>query len=120
MAMQISEKYGLVYVITKLGLLFVYDLATATAVRLLACSQLYLRVSCAALAGHMAVFLGQPGTVAAARLLTAGGVWDTGVQEPYQPGPYLPDSKLPYHRRLLCHQQVTNGLAAPYYPEMRA
>lgn len=32
-AMQISEKYGLVYVITKLGLLFVYDLATATAVR---------------------------------------------------------------------------------------
>mmetsp|Transcript_17485 Transcript_17485/g.52457 ORF Transcript_17485/g.52457 Transcript_17485/m.52457 type:complete len:1706 (-) Transcript_17485:516-5633(-) len=31
-AMQISEKYGLVYVITKLGLLFVYDLATATAV----------------------------------------------------------------------------------------
>ena len=27
MAMQISEKYGLVYVITKLGLLFVYDLA---------------------------------------------------------------------------------------------
>lgn len=30
--MQISEKYGLVYVITKLGLLFVYDLATATAV----------------------------------------------------------------------------------------
>lgn len=42
-AMQISEKYGLVYVITKLGLLFVYDLATATAVRLLACSQLHLR-----------------------------------------------------------------------------
>ena len=32
MAMQISEKYGLVYVITKLGLLFVYDLQTATAV----------------------------------------------------------------------------------------
>ena len=31
-AMQISEKYGLVYVITKLGLLFVYDLASATAV----------------------------------------------------------------------------------------
>ena len=31
-AMQISEKYGLVYVISKLGLLFVYDLATATAV----------------------------------------------------------------------------------------
>lgn len=31
-AMQISEKYGLVYVITKLGLLFVYDLQTATAV----------------------------------------------------------------------------------------
>ena len=31
-AMQISEKYGLVYVITKLGLLFVYDLETATAV----------------------------------------------------------------------------------------
>ena len=30
--MQISEKYGLVYVITKLGLLFVYDLQTATAV----------------------------------------------------------------------------------------
>ena len=29
---QISEKYGLVYVITKLGLLFVYDLETATAV----------------------------------------------------------------------------------------
>lgn len=29
---QISEKYGLVYVITKLGLLFVYDLDTATAV----------------------------------------------------------------------------------------
>jgi clathrin heavy chain len=31
-AMQISEKYGLIYVITKLGLLFVYDLETATAV----------------------------------------------------------------------------------------
>jgi hypothetical protein len=31
-AMQISEKYGLVYVITKLGLLFVYDLESATAV----------------------------------------------------------------------------------------
>ena len=31
-AMQISAKYGLVYVITKLGLLFVYDLETATAV----------------------------------------------------------------------------------------
>ncbi len=31
-AMQISDKYGLVYVITKLGLLFVYDLQTATAV----------------------------------------------------------------------------------------
>ena len=31
-SMQISEKYGLVYVITKLGLLFVYDLQTATAV----------------------------------------------------------------------------------------
>lgn len=31
-ALQISEKYGLVYVVTKLGLLFVYDLETATAV----------------------------------------------------------------------------------------
>ncbi|CAM0874310.1 unnamed protein product [Alopecurus aequalis] len=31
-AMQISQKYGLVYVITKLGLLFVYDLETASAV----------------------------------------------------------------------------------------
>eukprot|EP00798_Chlamydomonas_sp_ICE-L_P023297 gene23297-30533_t len=31
-SLQISEKYGLVYVITKLGLLFVYDLETATAV----------------------------------------------------------------------------------------
>mmetsp|Transcript_40808 Transcript_40808/g.97020 ORF Transcript_40808/g.97020 Transcript_40808/m.97020 type:complete len:1701 (-) Transcript_40808:29-5131(-) len=31
-SMQISSKYGLVYVITKLGLLFVYDLETATAV----------------------------------------------------------------------------------------
>lgn len=31
-SMQISDKYGLVYVITKLGLLFVYDLETATAV----------------------------------------------------------------------------------------
>ena len=30
--MQISQKYGLVYVVTKLGLLFVYDLETATAV----------------------------------------------------------------------------------------
>jgi hypothetical protein len=30
--LQISEKYGLVYVVTKLGLLFVYDLETATAV----------------------------------------------------------------------------------------
>ncbi|KAI3742308.1 hypothetical protein L1987_59988 [Smallanthus sonchifolius] len=30
--MQISNKYGLIYVITKLGLLFVYDLETATAV----------------------------------------------------------------------------------------
>ena len=29
-AMQISEKYGLVYVITKLGLLFVYDLETVS------------------------------------------------------------------------------------------
>ncbi len=32
MSLQISEKYGLIYVITKLGLLFVYDLETATAV----------------------------------------------------------------------------------------
>jgi clathrin heavy chain len=31
-AMQISDKYKLIYVITKLGLLFVYDLETATAV----------------------------------------------------------------------------------------
>lgn len=31
-SMQISEKYGLVYVVTKLGLLFVYDLETASAV----------------------------------------------------------------------------------------
>ncbi|TQD92135.1 hypothetical protein C1H46_022292 [Malus baccata] len=31
-SMQISEKYGLIYVVTKLGLLFVYDLETATAV----------------------------------------------------------------------------------------
>ncbi|PQQ11752.1 Clathrin heavy chain 1 [Prunus yedoensis var. nudiflora] len=31
-SMQISGKYGLIYVITKLGLLFVYDLETATAV----------------------------------------------------------------------------------------
>ncbi|XLR37495.1 hypothetical protein HN51_024244 [Arachis hypogaea] len=31
-AMQISHKYNLIYVITKLGLLFVYDLETATAV----------------------------------------------------------------------------------------
>ncbi|CAL9044685.1 unnamed protein product [Musa banksii] len=31
-AMQISQKYSLIYVITKLGLLFVYDLETATAV----------------------------------------------------------------------------------------
>jgi clathrin heavy chain len=31
-AMQISAKYKLIYVITKLGLLFVYDLETATAV----------------------------------------------------------------------------------------
>jgi hypothetical protein len=31
-SLQISAKYGLVYVITKLGLLFVYDLETATAV----------------------------------------------------------------------------------------
>lgn len=30
--MQISAKYNLIYVITKLGLLFVYDLETATAV----------------------------------------------------------------------------------------
>lgn len=29
---QISQKYGLIYVITKLGLLFVYDLETAAAV----------------------------------------------------------------------------------------
>ncbi len=29
---QVSERYGLVYVVTKLGLLFVYDLETATAV----------------------------------------------------------------------------------------
>ncbi|XP_054819083.1 clathrin heavy chain 1-like [Prosopis cineraria] len=31
-SIQISNKYGLIYVITKLGLLFVYDLETATAV----------------------------------------------------------------------------------------
>ncbi len=31
-SLQISDKYGLIYVITKLGLLFVYDLETATAV----------------------------------------------------------------------------------------
>ncbi|EFJ13237.1 hypothetical protein SELMODRAFT_157554 [Selaginella moellendorffii] len=31
-SMQISQKYSLIYVITKLGLLFVYDLETATAV----------------------------------------------------------------------------------------
>ncbi|XP_042382614.1 clathrin heavy chain 1-like isoform X2 [Zingiber officinale] len=31
-AMQISQKYSLIYAITKLGLLFVYDLETATAV----------------------------------------------------------------------------------------
>ncbi|KAG4966379.1 hypothetical protein JHK82_040561 [Glycine max] len=31
-SMQISNKYGLIYVITKLGLLFVYDLETSTAV----------------------------------------------------------------------------------------
>ncbi|MED6217944.1 hypothetical protein PIB30_022404 [Stylosanthes scabra] len=31
-SMQISNKYGLIYVITKLGLLFVYDLETATAI----------------------------------------------------------------------------------------
>ncbi|KAK6939627.1 hypothetical protein RJ641_029158, partial [Dillenia turbinata] len=31
-AMQLSQKYSLIYVITKLGLLFVYDLETATAV----------------------------------------------------------------------------------------
>ncbi|KAJ0021345.1 hypothetical protein Pint_32514 [Pistacia integerrima] len=31
-AIQISQKYGLIYVITKQGLLFVYDLETATAV----------------------------------------------------------------------------------------
>jgi clathrin heavy chain len=30
--LQISQKYGLIYVITKLGLLFVYDLETAAAV----------------------------------------------------------------------------------------
>lgn len=30
--LQISHKYGLIYAITKLGLLFVYDLETATAV----------------------------------------------------------------------------------------
>lgn len=31
-AMQVSDKYGLVYVVTKAGLLFVYDLETATAI----------------------------------------------------------------------------------------
>uniref|UniRef100_A0A803M3V8 Clathrin heavy chain n=1 Tax=Chenopodium quinoa TaxID=63459 RepID=A0A803M3V8_CHEQI len=31
-AMQMSQKYGLIYVVTKLGLLFVYDLETASAV----------------------------------------------------------------------------------------
>ncbi|KAJ8438732.1 hypothetical protein Cgig2_013778 [Carnegiea gigantea] len=31
-AMQISQKYGLIYVVTKLGLLFVYDLETGSAV----------------------------------------------------------------------------------------
>jgi clathrin heavy chain len=31
-SLQVSDKYGLVYVVTKLGLLFVYDLETATAV----------------------------------------------------------------------------------------
>lgn len=29
---QVSDKYGLIYVVTKLGLLFVYDLESATAV----------------------------------------------------------------------------------------
>lgn len=31
-SMLVSDKYGLIYVVTKLGLLFVYDLATATAI----------------------------------------------------------------------------------------
>lgn len=31
-SLQISDRFGLIYVITKLGLLFVYDLETATAV----------------------------------------------------------------------------------------
>lgn len=31
-SLQVSAKYGLIYVVTKLGLLFVYDLETATAV----------------------------------------------------------------------------------------
>ena len=39
-------------------------------------------------------------------------VWKIGVQEPYQPGPYLPDSEFPHHWRLLCHQQVMRGIAA--------
>ena len=30
--MQVSDKYGLIYVVTKAGLLFVYDLETATAI----------------------------------------------------------------------------------------
>ena len=32
MNMSISEKYGVIYVVTKMGLLFVYDLETATAI----------------------------------------------------------------------------------------
>ena len=31
-SLQTSDRYGLIYVVTKLGLLFVYDLETATAV----------------------------------------------------------------------------------------
>jgi clathrin heavy chain len=31
-AAQVSERYGLVYVVTKLGLLFIYDLETGAAV----------------------------------------------------------------------------------------
>ena len=48
-AMQISEKYGLVYVITKLGLLFVYDLQTATAVyrNRISPDPIFLTASCA-------------------------------------------------------------------------
>ncbi len=52
-----SDKYGLVYVITKLGLLFVYDLETATAVyrTRISADPIFLAASAPELGGFTAI-----------------------------------------------------------------